>query len=150
MDADVSDVSDVSDVRNAADMSQPLRPATVCGELLAALEASEGRRRRRARDTTPDAIGLRLKRTLLEEIVRADPAPDDFEGWLLERCLAEGPADGPVRAMAMSIWDEWRLVGSVEDFRRWLAAGAPSDDRDATRCDLARDAGSARRGAQEA
>jgi len=35
-----------------------LRPAVVCGQLLAALAASDGRRRRRKRDTTPDAIGL--------------------------------------------------------------------------------------------
>src|SRR5438132_12968000 len=45
------------------------RPAVVCRELLAALDASEGRRRRRKRDTTPDAIGLTIKRDLLERAV---------------------------------------------------------------------------------
>ena len=107
-----------------------ITPAVVCRELLAALDASEGRRKRRARNTTADAIGLEIKRELLDEIVRADPAPDDFEGWLVERCLREGPADGPVRAMALVIWDEWRLAGTTEEFRRWLAEGAPSDDRE--------------------
>jgi hypothetical protein len=53
----------------------PLRPAEVCRALLAALDASEGRRRRRKRDTTPDAIGLAIKRCLLEQAVREDPAP---------------------------------------------------------------------------
>ena len=33
-----------------------VRPAAVCRGLLDALEASEGRRRRRHRDTTPDAL----------------------------------------------------------------------------------------------
>ena len=108
----------------------PTRPAVICAELLEALEASEGRRKRRVRDTTADAIGLRIKRELLEEIVRADPEPADFEGWLLERCLAEGVGDGPLRAMAMTIWDEWRLAAASDDFRRWLSEGAPSDDRE--------------------
>ncbi len=110
--------------------SGPLRPGEFSRLALATLAASEGRRKRRKRDTTPDAIGLGIKRGLLEEIARAEPGAEEFEGWLLERCLAEGPADGPIRAMALSIWDEWRLAGSAEEFRRWLAAGAPSDDRE--------------------
>jgi len=112
--------------------SDDLRPARLCGELLNALEASEGRRKRRLRDTTPDAIGLRIKRELLEEIVQADPEPAMFEAWLVQRCLDAGTADGPVRAMALSIWDEWQLAASTEAFRRWLEQGAPSDDRDGT------------------
>jgi len=107
-----------------------MRPAQVCRELLETIEASEGRRKRRMRDTTADAIGLRIKRELLEEIVRADPEADDFEGWLLERCLAEGPADGPLRAIAMTIWEEWQLTSLSSDFRQWLAQGAPSADRE--------------------
>jgi hypothetical protein len=110
----------------------PLRPAQVCAELINALEASEGRRKRRARDTTPDAIGMRIKRELLEATVRDDPDPADFEVWLAERCLEAGLADGPVRAMARSIWDEWRLAESASEFRHWLASGAPSDDREGT------------------
>jgi hypothetical protein len=109
-----------------------MRPSEFCGELLTALETSEGRRKRRVRDTTPDAIGLQIKRELLEDVVRADPAPDDFEAWLLQRCMEAGLADGPVRAMALSIWDEWRLASSASSFRQWLAQGAPSDDREAT------------------
>jgi hypothetical protein len=110
-----------------------MRPAEICRELLETIEASEGRRKRRMRDTTADAIGLRIKRDLLEEIVRADPEASDFEGWLLERCLAEGASDGPLRAIALTIWEEWQLTSMSDDFRRWLAAGAPSADRDAPR-----------------
>ena len=104
------------------------RPSEICRELLAALEASEGRRRRRKRDTTPDAIGLTIKRELLERAISADPEPDDFENWLHEQCLGAGGSEGGVRAMALSIFEEWRLAHDAEAFRAWLGRGAPSDD----------------------
>jgi hypothetical protein len=105
-----------------------MRPADVCSLLLAALDASEGRRRRRKRDTTPDSIGIALKRTLLEETVRQDPDPDGYEGWLLECCLTRAEAIGPMRAMALDVLAEWRLAQSSLVFRDWLEQGAPSDD----------------------
>jgi hypothetical protein len=105
-----------------------MRPATICHELLAALAASEGRRRRRKRDTTPDAIGLGIKRALLERAIADDPDPAAFEGWLLERCLAAGGEAGATRAMALEILMEWQLASSVPDFAEWLDRGAPSDD----------------------
>ncbi|HEX6133301.1 MAG TPA: hypothetical protein VFZ24_05045 [Longimicrobiales bacterium] len=107
---------------------QRLTPETFCRELIAALEASEGRRRRRNRNTTPDAIGLALKRELLEQAIEAAPEADEFEGWLFERCIAAGAANGGVQAVAFSILEEWRFAADVEAFRAWLAAGAPSDD----------------------
>src|SRR5256885_5202642 len=91
----------------------PARPGEICRELLAALDASEGRRRRRKRDTTPDAIGLTIKRDLLERAVAADPEPDAFEAWLHEQCLAAGGSEGGVRAMALSIFEEWRLAHEI-------------------------------------
>jgi hypothetical protein len=111
-------------------MSHP-RPAVVCRELLHALDASEGRRKRRKRDTTPDAIGLRVKRDLLERAVAADPDPTTFEAWLLEQCDRTGGNEGGVRAMALSIFEEWRLAHDAESFRDWLTQGAPSDDASA-------------------
>jgi len=106
------------------------RPILLCRGLLAALDASEGRRRRRKRDTTADAIGLGVKRDLLERAVRDDPEPDEFEGWLLARCLeADGTVSvGSTRMMALEILAEWRLASSAPDFMRWLAEGAPSED----------------------
>ena len=107
-----------------------LRPADVCRELLEALSASDGRRKRRKRDTTPDAIGMAIKRTLLESAVRADPEPERFEEWLLELCLAAPPTEavGAYRAMALDIATDWRLANASPDFRQWLEQGAPSDD----------------------
>ena len=104
-----------------------LRPAVVCRQLLAALAASDGRRRRRKRDTTPDAIGLAMRRQLLEDAVTDDPAPEAFEGWLLARSVAD-EASGPLRATALEVLGEWRLACTSGAFRAWLERGAPSDD----------------------
>lgn len=104
-----------------------VRPAAFSRHLLEALAAAEGRRRRRKRDTTADAIGLELKRSLLERAIAADPEPDDFEAWLLEQTLS-APASGPVRAVALQIFDEYQLAARDPAFAAWLAAGAPSAD----------------------
>jgi hypothetical protein len=82
-----------------------MRPAEFSRGLLAALEASEGRRRRRQRDTTPDVIGLGIKRALLERTVADEPEPGDFEAWLVEHCLAaaETVSVGGARAMAVAL-----------------------------------------------
>ena len=107
-----------------------LRPADVCRALLAALDAAEGRRRRRKRDQTPDAFGLSVKRHLLESAVAADPAPDAFEAWLLEYpATRESPElVGPAFAMARAVFEEWQLAHTLGSFRQWLEEGAPSAD----------------------
>ena len=48
------------------DAGELLRPAEFARRLLATLAASEGRRKRRKRNTTPDSIGLGIKHDLLE------------------------------------------------------------------------------------
>ncbi len=109
-------------------MVAPLRPAAVCQQLLQATDASEGRRKRRKRNTTPDALGMEVKRELLEAAVAEDPDPDDFEAWLFARVQASGALTGATRAMALQVWDEWQFALASGGFRDWLAAGAPSDD----------------------
>lgn len=113
-----------------------LRPADVCRALLAALDASEGRRRKRKRDQTPDAFGLGVKRDLLQRAVEADPSPEAFEAWLLEypaTCGAQELA-GPALAMARAVFEEWRLAHALGEFRQWLEDGAPSEDAGKDRC----------------
>jgi hypothetical protein len=105
-----------------------MRPAEICSRLLAALDASEGRRRKRKRNTTPDSIGMAIKRTILEETVRYDPEPDAYEGWLLTHCLTSAEPNGPMRAMALDVLSDWRLAQTSAEFRTWLEQGAPSDD----------------------
>ena len=106
------------------------RPADVARSLLRALEASEGRRKRRMRDTTPDAIGQSLERDLLLRVAADDPEPEAFEAWLFDHCREAGLASGPLRAVAGKVLDEWRLAHASPDFRAWLGRGAPSDDRE--------------------
>src|SRR5918996_2651798 len=107
-----------------------LRPAAVCQALLAALEAAEGRRRKRKRDQTPDAIGLSIKRSLLARVVQDNPSAESFEEWLLDYpAKCDTPEwSGAVSAMARSVLEEWRLAHSLGEFRVWLEQGAPSDD----------------------
>jgi hypothetical protein len=97
----------------------PLAPAEFCAALLAALEASEGRRRSRKRDQTADAIGLAMKRHILERAVLDRPDAQAFEAWLMQE--AANP-------MAASVMEEWRLASTLPEFAEWLARGAPSDD----------------------
>jgi hypothetical protein len=106
------------------------RPADICRALLSALDASEGRRRKRKRDQTPDAFGLSIKRDLLRRAVEDDPQPDAFEAWLLEYpfTCASPELAGPALAMAKAVFEEWRLAHSLGEFRDWLEKGAPSDD----------------------
>ncbi|HEX6176417.1 MAG TPA: type III secretion fhipep protein [Candidatus Binatia bacterium] len=120
-------------------MSQStLRPAEVCKALLATLEASEGRRRRRKRDQTPDGIGLTFKRELLEQAVKDDPEPEAFEEWLLNYSASHESAGG-IFAMARAVFEEWRLAHSMGEFKSWLEQGAPSDDATEDSSFLSRD-----------
>jgi len=110
------------------DPAQLVRPAVFCQALLVAMEASEGRRKRRKRDQTPDTLGQELKRWVLEQAIAADPAPEAFEGWLLQLVL-ETPGSGGLRAMCQEVLMEYQLAQHDPDFRAWLALGAPSADR---------------------
>ena len=107
-----------------------LRPADVCRALLAALDAAEGRRRKRKRDQTADAFGLTVKRDLLQRAVEDGPSAAEFEMWLLNYPLTCGAPElvGPAQAMARAVFEEWRLAHTLGEFRHWLEAGAPSAD----------------------
>ena len=118
--------SRVMDAGHAHDTA--LRPAVVCQQLLQATDASEGRRKRRKRNTTPDSLGMEVKRELLEAVIADDPNPDAFEAWLFAHVQASDRLAGATRAMAMQVWDEWQFALASGGFRAWLAAGAPSDD----------------------
>ena len=115
-----------------SDSPKSLRPSEVCQALLAALDAADGRRRKRKRDQTPDAIGLAVKREILERVVQDDPDSELFEGWLLNysQKSESNHSSGAVSAMARAVLDEWRLAHSMRDFKAWLDRGAPSDDAD--------------------
>jgi len=104
-----------------------LRPGPFCRMLLVALEAAEGQTRRRKRDQAPDRLGLAIKRDLLERAVAADPAPAEFESWLVAQ-IAGAPTAGSVRAMCEQIFLEYRMARLQPELADWLVRGAPSDD----------------------
>jgi hypothetical protein len=106
-----------------------LPPAEFSSQYLRSLDASEGRRKRRKRDTTPDSIGMQLKRELLEAAIDAAPAPDEFESWLMSQAL-EYAASGPRLAMGAEILAEYRMACLDPGYGDWLAAGAQSADAD--------------------
>ena len=110
--------------------SKTYRPADVCRALLAALDAADGRRKSRKRDQTPDAIGLALKREILEQVIQENPDAQSFEAWLLNYSQSR-QSSGAVAAMARVVLDEWRLAHAMGDFKAWLDRGAPSDDASA-------------------
>lgn len=110
--------------------SKTFSPADVCRALLAALDAADGRRKSRKRDQTPDAIGLALKREILEQVIQENPDAQSFEAWLLDYSQRR-QSSGAVAAMARAVLDEWRLAHAMGDFKAWLDRGAPSDDASA-------------------
>jgi hypothetical protein len=69
--------------------------------------------RTRARDQQADAAGLELKRRVLCELVARDPDPDDLEGTLLAVVDDLGPPDGPTRAVARGVLDEYRFAATA-------------------------------------
>lgn len=104
---------------------QTLHPGDFCAQALEAIEVSEGRRKRRKRDTGPDVIGMDLKRELLRRGAEARPEPDQFEAWLMEQVF-QADAPGPIRAMALEILADYQNACDYHSFSGWLAEGAPT------------------------
>lgn len=108
--------------------SAPPSPAEFARQALEAIESSEGRRKRRHRNTTPDRIGLDLKRKILEDVITHAPPPAELEDHLFALVNASDDP-GATRAMCSDVLDEYRAAATSPGFRGWLEQGAPSDDR---------------------
>jgi hypothetical protein len=74
--------------------------------------------RPRARDQQADRAGLILKRRVLDALVALDPEPQDLEAALLAIVEDFGQPTGPTRAIALSLFDEWRVACATPE---WLA-----------------------------
>src|SRR5262245_38834181 len=66
--------------------------------------------RDRLRNQTADAIGLELKRRLLQALADLDPEPAKLEETLASLIDELGPPTGPVRALAVSFREEWQAL----------------------------------------
>lgn len=100
---------------------ESLRPGDLALLLLASGDLLP---RQRARDQQADLAGNDLKRHMLNALVVADPEPEAMEVEL-DRIVAEteGP-NGPARAIALSILDDWRAAQESPAFVEWLLSQA--------------------------
>lgn len=105
--------------------TETLQPAEYCSQALQAIEVSEARRKRRKRDTGPDVIGMDIKRDLLRKAAEEKPSAEEFEGWLMQQ-VANAPAGGPIRAMAIEIYADYENARAFQSFSNWLEEGAPT------------------------
>ena len=102
---------------------EPLRPRAFA---LLLLSSGELLPRKRARDQQADVAGQELRRRLLDGVAALDPEPDELEATLF-RIIAEiGPPEGPARAIASGIRDEWLAVCSSPEWVAHLLAEATS------------------------
>jgi hypothetical protein len=87
--------------------SDPLRPRDLALLLLA---SGDLRPRQRARDQQADRAGLDLKRRLLDRLAALDPEPDALQEVLAAIIEEFGAPQGPTRAIAVSVWEEWQMA----------------------------------------
>jgi hypothetical protein len=82
--------------------------------------------RKRARDQQADCAGLDLKRRVLDRLAALDPEPDDLEAALLRIVEEIGPPEGPARAVAAVVRDEWLAACATPEWVGQLLAEAAS------------------------
>ena len=82
----------------------PFRPRDLALLLLA---SGDLRPRQRARDQQADQVGLSLKRRMLDRLAALDPEPDQLEQTLQHIVDGLGEPQGPARAIAATIRDDW-------------------------------------------
>jgi hypothetical protein len=98
-----------------------MRPRDLALLLLA---SGDLRPRQRARDQQADRAGLDLKRRVLDRLAALDPEPDELEAALLRIVEEIGPPDGPTRAVAAVVRDEWLAVDASPEWVAQLLAEA--------------------------
>src|SRR5215470_9439082 len=89
--------------------TEVLRPRDLALLLLA---SGDLRPRQRARDQQADRAGLDLKRRLLDRLAALDPEPDTLEETLARIIDEFGAPQGPTRAIAVSVWEEWQMASA--------------------------------------
>jgi hypothetical protein len=100
---------------------EPLRPRDLALLLLASGDLAP---RERARDQQADLAGLELKRRVLDRLAALDPEPADVEAALVRIVEQIGPPDGPTRAVAAMVREEWRAACVAPEWVAHLIAEA--------------------------
>jgi hypothetical protein len=94
---------------------EPLRPRDFALLLLA---SGDTRPRQRARDQQADRAGAELKRRVLERLAALDPEPAGLEAALLHIIEEIGSPEGPTRALALGLREEWQAACAAPE---WVA-----------------------------
>ena len=80
--------------------------------------------RERARDQRADLLGLDLRRRVLDRIAAIDPEPSEFASCLAALIREFGEPDGPTRAIASGLLQDWESSRIAPEFWPWLVAEA--------------------------
>jgi hypothetical protein len=91
------------------------------------LGSDELRPRPRMRSQQPDALGLALKRRLLERLVELDPEPANLDAALAHLIDELGPPPGPIRALAIGFRDDWQGLPCNPEWLQHLREQASED-----------------------
>jgi hypothetical protein len=114
---------------NSATHPEPLRPRDLALLLLASGDLLP---RQRARDQQADVAGMDLKRHLLDRLAALDPEPDEIEASLLRIVEEIGTPQGPTRAIAAGIRDDWQSACAAPEWVAQLLADATNRTATAT------------------
>ena len=80
--------------------------------------------RQRLRSQTPDAVGLELKRRLLQSLADLDPEPTELDETLAHLVNEGGASAGPLRALALSFRDDWQALPASPEWIEFLQSEA--------------------------
>jgi hypothetical protein len=112
---------------SSAPTDEPLRPRDLALLLLASGDLHP---RQRARDQQADTAGLELKRRLLDRLAALDPEPEELEGTLARIIEEIGAPQGPTRAVAVLIRDEWLAACAAPEWvLHLLREGTAGDEQ---------------------
>jgi hypothetical protein len=98
----------------------PLRPRDFALLMLASGDLLP---RQRARDQQADRAGMDLKRQLLDAVAARDPEPEELEEVLMDLVVEQTPV-GPMRAIAGSLLEEWRMAADTPEWVEFLLGEA--------------------------
>ncbi len=114
-----------------------IRPRTFSLELLASMRAPQAGVNRLQSAARAQRLEDIIRRRLLEDAVRDDPDPEQFEAWLVRRCFgiarhfraAGVPAHARVSMVGSGVLTEWHLARStpiepVRPSRSWRPAAS--------------------------
>ncbi len=88
-------------------MASELRPRDFALLLLASPAVAP---RQRARDQQADRAGLEIERRILSALAALDPEAADLEEALMAIVEDLGPPQGPTRAIARILFEEWQAA----------------------------------------